>query len=120
MGHPGYLGYTEQGYDLAIVKLNQSVGSARILHMCRSDEKYAQGYTLAVCGFGLTIPHGGFDADPGQLKEAQVQDTSADGSCGVDQMFNKDKFEKPPEHVPTKQLQHERSLRRRTPCRRCL
>jgi len=88
--HPGYLGYTEQGYDLAIVKLNQSVGSARILHMCRSDENYAQGYTLAVCGFGLTIPHGGFDADPGQLKEAQVQDTSADGSCGVDQMFNKD------------------------------
>jgi len=88
--HPGYLGYTEQGYDLAILKLNQTVSSARILKMCKSEDNYAQGYTLAVCGFGLTIPHGGADSDPPQLREAQVQETGTDRSCGTDKMFNKE------------------------------
>merc|ERR1711879_262120 len=89
--NPGYTGYTQQGYDLAMIKLNESISRDKILQLCTSGENYAQaGYPLAVCGFGYTIPHGGAASDPPQLREAQVQDTNADGSCGYDKIFNKD------------------------------
>jgi len=85
--HPGYTGYTEQGYDVAVLKLNQTVSKANVLPLC--TESYAQGYPLAVCGFGETIAED-IHSDPAQLKEAQVQELDTSGSCGNDYMFNKE------------------------------
>jgi len=86
--HPGYTGYTQQGYDLAIVKLNEPVSQKRVLPLCTSDENY-QRYPIAVCGFGETAPEN-IHSDPPQLREAQIQDSNADMSCGIDKVFNKE------------------------------
>jgi len=86
--HPGYTGYTQQGYDLAIVKLSGHVSKERILQLC-TDEIYGHGYPIALCGFGETAPEN-IHSDPPQLREAQIQDTNADMSCGYDYIFNKE------------------------------
>jgi len=85
--HPGYNGHAAQGYDLAVVKLNQSVSGARVLPLC--TKSYAQGYQIAVCGFGETIAED-TTSNPAQLLEAQVQETGTSSSCGNDPIFNKD------------------------------
>jgi len=85
--HPGYTGYTEQGYDLAILKLNQTVSTANILPLCAKN--YDPGYPIAVCGFGETIGED-VHSDPAQLKETQIQEIVTSGSCGYDYIFNKD------------------------------
>jgi len=87
--HPGYTGYTQQGYDLAILKLNQTVGSARILRLCTSRESYLQQYPMAACGFGETVAED-TKSDPAQLKETQMQQTGTDTRCGYDNIFNKE------------------------------
>jgi len=87
--NPGYNGQYEQGYDVAVVKLNQSVGSGRILRMCKSDESFAQRYSIAVCGFGETVPES-WESSPKQLQETHVQETGTSHSCGKDPMFNRD------------------------------
>jgi len=87
--NPGYTGSTYQGYDVTVLKLNQTVGIDRILRMCKSDENYAQGYPIAVCGFGETYP-GDVWSDPPVLREAQIHEIVTDFTCGYDKMFNKD------------------------------
>jgi len=86
--HPGYTGNVLQGYDVTVLKLNQTVGNDRILRMCKSDENFDTD-PIAVCGFGET--YGGDDtSNPPQLREAQIHEGGTDFSCGEDNMFNKD------------------------------
>jgi len=86
--HPGYTGNVLQGYDLTVLKLNQTLGRDRILRMCTSDENFDTD-PIAVCGFGETYA-GDDTSNPPQLREAQIHEGGTDFSCGEDNMFNKD------------------------------
>jgi len=71
--NPGYNG-KDAKYDVAVLKLSQSVSPSRILPMCT---KSYSNYTIAVCGMGRTIWNDSDSADPPQLKETKLQEQSS-------------------------------------------
>merc|ERR1712004_15986 len=80
--NPGYNGQYDQGNDVAVLKLYQSVSSSRILPMC--TKSYSK-YTIGICGMGRTVA----DVDATQLQETKQEEKS---SCSpFDNIFDKNK-----------------------------
>merc|ERR1712226_1745090 len=82
--NPGYNGQYDQGNDVAVLKLSQSVSSSRILPMC--TKSYSK-FTIGICGMGRTIAEVHVDAT--QLQETDQEEKS---NCSpFNNIFDKNK-----------------------------